>query len=277
VRQRALAALTLTMIVGSPAFAEPTTPPPTPAPLSGPKVEDRPREDTIVARDFRGGVVRAETTPEEAAVRLMGLTGIESAPLDKIFLERARELDEFVVKNIDLLIKLNTAGATGDKGDQLKLLLEAGGKLRGLWAHGTLRKRVRAALPPERLAEFDTLMKEYDDAVVAEKHAATPAGQKPEGRFGVLLGERLESLGREIARAYQRQEASGDLIYAFLLRDADLSADQEKKVKNIIRAYADATRGREPSEKEKADLYFRVMKELNDAQRDAFNAVIFGK
>lgn len=246
-------------------------------PLSGPVIPPPIAARTLVSKTFEGRVVRPETTPEEAAVKFLVLSEDESAKARAILSERAKILDDFVVGNIDLLTKFGTASATGDKWDQLTLGLEAAAKLRALWTEGSLRTRMRGAIPAARRAEYVTLLREYDDAVASEKARAIPAGEKPKARWEHLAGERLESLGHEIERSFKRQEGSGDLLFAVLTRDLTLSEAKAKRVLDVCRDFAEMTRGREAGEKDKATMFFRVQSELDQSERDQMNKTLFGE
>lgn len=247
-----------------------------PDPLGGPSASKPALAPTLVLKSFDGKVVRPEMPAEEAALRQLGLSEEDLAPAKEILTRRAKILDDFVIGNIDLLTKLGTASATGDKLDQLSLALMGGYELRELWADGSLRAQIRKAIPAPRRAEYDRLLNEYDREIVKEKQASTPPGEKPKNRLEIAIGERMESLGREIERAYKRQEYSGDLMYGVLTRGLALSGPKAAKVREVCREFAEKTRKNEASEKDKADMYFRVMSELDESERDRMNKNLFG-
>lgn len=237
--------------------------PPEPQHLSGPTVSAPERApDSLVERAMDGSVRRAEPTPEQAALRLLDLDPSSRARVDDIFIQRGRLLDEFVAGNLNLLVKLGTASASGDKADQLALLTEAAWKLRPVLEAGTLQAQVEAALPPEPRARFVALLDEYRDALVHERRRADPKAP----RAGVLFGEALQSLGREIERAFARQNNAGEILYRYATEGLGLDTHQERVVREAVARFAERG-GEDAPEEAKRDLFISVMFVLTEAQR----------
>lgn len=240
----------------SPAFAQTGTTDPAKPVLGGPRIPDKAGRATLVSYEFTGKVRRPETTPEEAAAALIDLDPAPRAILDAVLYRRAKMLDEFVADNLDLIVKLVTAGATGDKADQALLAGEALVKLAPLSALGTLRAQVDGVLPTEQRPEFERLLKEYFDAVVAERQRpASPSGprsadagapepkkERTKARWEIILQERVECFGREIERAFKRQEAAGSILFRYLTTGVDLSKEQAEKVRDVCEAFARDTK-----------------------------------
>jgi hypothetical protein len=254
------------MAAGAPGQSlSPPVHPATPGPdvLAGPQVGEA-RRGTLVAHEYDGTVRRPDEPAEIAAVRLLDLPGAVRAKIDDIVAERDRFLDSFVENNLDLLSKLDTAGKTNDKLDQAMLGLEAVAKLVPLGRHGSLQKRIRAVLPAEAAKRFDAILEEYRDAVVAQERAKDP--KKP--RFAILAGERVQSLLREVAAAFQRLEKSGVLLYQYFFKDAELTKEQEAAIRAILDEFVEETKGA-PTKQQEATVFLAVMSKLDVKQQTA--------
>jgi hypothetical protein len=250
--------------------SQPTTVPDG-GPLAGPAVvegNEKPRA-TLVERGIDGRVKMLESTPEEAAVEKLDLSDEERKAVNAVFARRAAKLDAFVMDNIDLLTKFGQAEGTGDKGDQIKLLLEAAGKLEWMWKNGPLEKQVRAALPIERRGEFDRLLTEFWAAIVADRKSITKEdGTKP-NKVEVTLGVKLENVGKEIERAAERTFGSGELIYRKAMEGIELEPEQSEKIRPIWSDFWERTKG-EATEPQNVALVFKILPILTEPQRARF-------
>lgn len=250
----------------------PTTPPPSqPAanPLGGPKI-DAPSQaaPSLVSTDFNGTVRRLETTPEEAAVALLKLSGEAKERVDSLFAKRGKAIEEFVTGNLDLLTKLDTAGKTNNKRDQLMLGLEAFQKLNAVWKDGTLFDQVKALLPEDQRAEFERLVTNYWNALVEEGKNIPNEDGKKRGRFEIVAGERLQAFVGEIGRAFERGVKSGRLIAEFVLKDLNLTDAQKARVREIIDSEA-AEAPLKEDDKRYEGLFLKILGILDEQQRTA--------
>lgn len=251
------------------------TPAPAPAPLRGPSTTPtapRAEKPTLVHRDFNGKVVRLERTPEEAAAALLALDDSVRERIERIMSSRARVLDEFVARNLDLLTKLGQATAAGDTKDTLLLLGEAFEKLRDLRTAGTLEQQFVAVLPAERAAEFKGLIREYFDALVEERQAdpsqAETDGQgkrRPPARLGIVIDERLRAFGKEIERAFYRSVYSGELLYQKIDEVVKLRPEQATRIRAWCAEFAEKA-GMSPTEAQKRELFLKVLSALDAGQ-----------
>ncbi|HYE61567.1 MAG TPA: hypothetical protein VD997_06200 [Phycisphaerales bacterium] len=213
------------------------TRPGNPAPLSGPKVTDKTTRPTIAARDLDGKVRRPETSPEEAAAKLLSLDKDARAKVDAVFAKRARTLEKFIEENLDLMSRLITAeSATGR--EKFALFAETLEKSKALREDGPLDQQVRAALPEKDRKHFDRLLREYWDAIAAEDKQTPRDMGKPKGRVGAVIDEKFKSLGREIEAAYRRCERSGTLLYHYLFDSIEVTPEQEKQLRKLCSSYA---------------------------------------
>ena len=238
-------------------------------PLGGPKI-DAPSQaaPSLVSSDFNGTVRRLETTPEEAAVALLKLSGEAKERVDALFARRGKAIEEFVTSNLDLLTKLDTAGKTNNKRDQLMLGLEAFQKLNVVWKDGTLFDQVKAMLPEDRRAEFERLVTAYWNALVEEGKNIPNEDGKKRGRFEIVAGERLQAFVGEIGRAFERGVKSGRLIAEFVLKDLNLTDAQKARVREIIDSEA-AEAPLKEDDKRYEGLFLKILGILDEQQRTA--------
>jgi hypothetical protein len=238
-------------------------------PLGGPKI-DAPTQapPSLVSTDFNGSVRRLETTPEEAAVALLNLTGDAKQPIDALFARRGKAIEDFVTSNLDLLTKLDTAGKTNNKRDQLMLGLEAFQKLNAVWKDGTLFDQVKALLPEDQRAEFERLVTGYWNALVEEGKSIPGENGKTRGRFEIVAGERLQAFVGEIGRAFERGVKSGRLIAEFVLKDLNLTDAQKARVREIIDSEAAEAPLKEDDTRYEG-LFLKVLGILDEKQRTA--------
>ena len=213
-----------------PRVAEPERPP-----LAGPAVaEPAASNPPLVAYDFAGKLRRTEVPPEVAAAALLELDASARSAIEGALAQRAAILDAFVRENLDLLTKVGTASATGDKLDLLGLGQQAYTELQPLREQGSLQAIIRAALPADAAARFDALLDEYWRAVVREGRSTLGENGKPRSGFEVVIEERFASLGREIERSFERQLRSGDVLFAYLTEGITLRPDQEARIRQAV-------------------------------------------
>lgn len=237
-------------------------------PLGGPKIDAPTAAASLISTDFNGTVRRLETTPEEAAVSLLSLSGSAKERVDALFAKRGKAIEEFVTGNLDLLTKLDTAGKTNNKRDQFMLGLEAFQKLNSVWKDGTLFDQVKATLPDDKRAEFERLVTGYWNALVEEcKNIPNEEGKK-RGRFEIVAGERLQAFVGEIGRAFERGVKSGRLIAEFVLKDLNLTDAQKARVREIIDSEA-AEAPLKEDDKRYEGLFLKVLGILDEKQRTA--------
>jgi len=283
----------------------PTPPSPTPAPaapgapaespppvLAGPSVPDAARKPTLVELDFPGRVRRLDVAPEAAAVHLMTLDDATREAVDRILAARTRGIDDFAASNLDLLTKLGTADATGDKLDQLLLAAEAVRQLAPVWRKGTLRSQIEAVLSESDQQVFASLLDEYWDAIVKEQQApaqndvvrntgehARRTQPQPKrsakSRFEILAGERLASFGKEIERSVQRMLYSGDLLFRLIDKGMTLTDAQRGSIRVTCAEYAERTRG-DASEAQNLELFVRLAGVLDMRQQQQLAALLRG-
>lgn len=252
-----------------PVVGKPSPPPAAQQPpaLSGPAVADAPKRVTLVERDFNGNVRRPEATPEEAALSLLDLPGDIKEKAGAILQRRAAVIDHFVAENLDLLNKLGTS--SGNKLEQFALGMEAFQKLEKLWSGGPLWEQIKAALPDEPGKKFDSLMREYWDAVVEEGKKTPNEEGKKRGRFEVVTAERAQIFFKEVERSFTRQAESGMLFVTYLTQDLNLTDAQKQRIRAMSLEFA-RKYGTKPTEDELKFLYLDMVSILDETQRNKF-------
>jgi hypothetical protein len=235
--------------------------------LAGPRVRaEAPAAATLVEVGLNGEVKRLLTTPEQAALEFLDLDQATRERIDKALAVRARKIDGFVGRNIDLLTKLGNAAGTGDKKDQLRLAAEAAWELRDVLGDGRLFDQVSRELPEAQRERFKALVDGYWDAVVAERSGGNKPGRL--GRFGVLTDERLKAFGGEIERSFRRMVSSGDLFYQYVEGLVTLDEDQARVIREASARFAERG-GDDASEETKREFFLSVLFVLTEPQREA--------
>lgn len=234
-------------------------------PLSGPSTTTHAHHPTVLHFDFAGRVQRPEQPVEAAAAALLALDAPTRARVQAILDRRAATLDDLIGDNLDLLIQLQGAEAAG-KARQVDLLMRAWQRMKPLRDQGPLRTAIRAELPSPAAAEFDRLLDEYWAAVVREVHSHPGDDGKTPARLQVVIGEQFQSLGREIARSFERMLKSGDLVYAYISKDLGLNEKQQAKVRTLINEFVEK-HGDNAGGKQLAWLVVQVLAELEPKQR----------
>ena len=234
--------------------------------LKGPTVATPAVRATLVEEDFNGKLKRLEVPAEEAALKLLSLDDATRAKTDKIFAERAAILDKGVIENLELIAQIQSAGQSGDKAEALKLFGEFAKKLDGLKARGRLVDEVRDALPEGKQSQFMALVKEYHEAGIKDNMAQAAARQEQLTRREAAGREVLQAVGREIKRSYDRQIGARNADYEQLLASLDLKPEQERKIRNMVTDWVQATKAN-PSAEQKKDLFWKIHAELDRGQR----------
>ncbi|MBL8763364.1 MAG: hypothetical protein JNM07_03745 [Phycisphaerae bacterium] len=264
--------------------------PPTPPALSGPRVIESPRS-TLVERDFSGRVVRLSDPPEQVAAAALELSQDVRVRVDAIIARRVRLLDAFIAENLDLVSSFGAAVAAGDPADVAQLGVEAFKKLAPLREGGTFEQQIQREIPPEQSGRFNALVREYWDAIVAERRAAEKEaeraaravarqaarnGQRVEPKnvekkpeWAIVLEEKLQSLGREIETGVQRLVYSGELIYRYLTLGMTLRPEQQEDIRSVCIDYAQAA-GDQPTKWQQIQFVLVILSHLDREQQAQF-------
>jgi hypothetical protein len=253
------------------AAAPPSIPPPQAAspPLAGPRAIAPAPSATLVVYDFTGRLRRPDIPPEAAAAALLALDDHARAAVEAALARRAAILDAFVRENLDLLTQIGTAGATGDKLDQLGLAQLAYTKLQPLRSQGTLQEVIRAALPTDAAARFDAALDEYWRAVVREGQREPGENGNPRHGVQAVIEERLRTLGREIELSFERQLRSGDILFSYLTAGLQLRPEQAVRIRQAVADVVERT-DVESDKRAQALLGASILAYLDPQQAAAF-------
>ncbi|MEX2219188.1 MAG: hypothetical protein WD749_10575 [Phycisphaerales bacterium] len=218
---------------------------PAPDVLRGPKVVEAPRAPTLVKRDMSGRLERLDTRPEEAAIAMLELTAEQRAAIEEVLVARRAQVSALLEREWDLFIRVQAARQGGAAPSEL------GGLIRGFRpaAAGLLTPplgdRVAAALPEAERGEFRRLVAEYNAAATAEGEGDRSRDRGPRAVGNpARAAERVELnlLLREMARALRAVvEERREHMEAFL-RAVEATPEQEKTIRDITRAAAEAGR-----------------------------------
>lgn len=247
------------------------------APLGGPPASESPGAESIIERAYDGSIKLPDGTIEEIALSRLGLTragasaedAAAAGRIEAILARRGRLLEDFVFENVALLTKLDTAGKTGDKKDQVRLLSEGFRKLKSVREMGAMSDRIREALPPDHAARFDALLRAWWDAIAADRMARVKEDGKHPSRLEALAGARLEMFGKEIERSFERLLMSGEFIYRYATRGIELTPEQSRRLHAVIDEHYAKTKGADDEEANKR-LFARSFAILNEDQRPRF-------
>lgn len=243
-----------------------------PQPLSGPTVKLSARPG-LVQHDMSGRVVRPDKTVEEAAVDRLELSPQDRERVSRVVAERAAAIDRFVTENLLLLNQLDTVSKAGSPQDKIVVGVEAVTKLGEAIKGRSLKVAIEAKLPEEHAAKFRVLLRDYWRALHEEGKTLKPNDPPP--AWAVSLGESLASLGREIARSFERQAASGTVFVDYLLSGLDLSEQQREMVSELKLDLMERTEMR-ASEKDQEKLVLSVAAYLTQEQRATVIARVKG-
>lgn len=275
-----------------PPTSAPATSTPAPendAPLSGPKVG---AGDTggasIVEHDFEGKLRRPEGRPEVAALEKLSLTDEERKKIDAVLTQRAAELDTAVRTNIDLLLKGVTAKQSGDQAELRELMREYQQVFAPVLAKGQLSEQLAMELPKEKADHLRAMMREYwravyDDAAKEEssKSAAEDATHSERGGGAatrmrrVVIEEATRLFGQEVKASYDRIAAEGERRLQEVIDKLELTPEQEGEVRKLVSEFGEKTK-RNPTARDKADLFRKVMAELSADQKQKLAELTLG-
>ncbi|MGQ0627447.1 MAG: hypothetical protein ACT4PL_05020 [Phycisphaerales bacterium] len=272
-----LAPLSVSLAITEPPATEP---PAAEDVLAGPRTTPAaPARPTLVARGFNGELLRLNEHPAVGAARLLKLETSALTEVERILVDRAATLDRMVADNIDFLLELGTKGAAAKDGtpaqkhEATSLVLRALTKLSEINRAGALEVRLRRAIPRDRRAEFDALVREYFDAVgedgVVEDGVVVRKGNAVES----AISETFRLLGKEVERSFQRLVGDGEKEFENLLAALDLKPAQEQKIRALVEEFFGKTKFK-PTEGQQALLFLRIIDTLEPPQRISLGKLV---
>ena len=259
---------------------DPAPPAVAPDPLQGPSVGDSAGAGpTIVERSFDGTLKRLDVRPEEAAVRKLDLSADEKAKVDQVLAERSKAMDQVVREHIDLLVRVQSAKASGDQAQIKAATQELKDALRPLVGKGPLGEQLSQVLSKEHADKLQQMVKNYYRALIAEGMRQRPKGDPmpdaedemaptPESaqRRATVARITQDIYGQEIRRSYERIAADAHARLEDLVKALDLTPEQAEKVRAIATEAAQKNK-LNPSPAQKVELFSKIAKELTPEQR----------
>ena len=233
--------------------------------LRGPSVAERPKDSTLIERDFSGRIKRIEIDPALAALEKLKLTPEQRAAADKIVNERNTILDGIVLDNVRLIVELAGARQSGDAAGVRKYVGEAMDKLRPLTSRGQLIDELERVLPSAAFAELRRMVNEYRAASIDDRMNAADGSPK-QGRAQAGAAEFLENFGQEIKRSYERVLGARSKDFDALLKTLSLTPEQDAKVRQIVIDLVQKTSGK-PTARQTSKAFMDVYKLLDAEQR----------
>jgi hypothetical protein len=259
----ALLALACSAMIARPALADDTPD----SPLAGPTSSDKPKDagTSLVRRDFAGRVKRPETPVEVLALDHLSLAPPDRARVDVVLTRRARELEAFVLENIETLGELDGAFRSDNTREGIRLLLHLSGKLPPTLRAGTLQQQLTDVLPENAREQYAAVLEVYWLALIDDDRVQRNL-DKPRARWQALAEDRLQALGTEITQAFERTVASGDLVHRIVTRDLNLTPEQSATARDLAREFQEQTKG-SPTKAQGASYVLRFMAILTPEQR----------
>lgn len=268
---RAGLVLLLVSAAGASALAQadsPAAPSPLIGPLTGPSVDATKAKRSLVERDYEGKVRRLEIPAEEAAIGLLGLSEMDRAKADEVIRERAATLDKVVIENVDLLLEMQTARASGDMAKVRDVIQRFTAKLEGLRSRGKPVDEIASALPEANREEYRRLVKEYHRAVYDElAQEAKSRGERWRPRE-IIARQVAQAVGAEVKRSYERQIGSRTQEFEQVLARLDLSPEQEAEIRRMVNQWAQEVK-LNPTPTQRREIVEKVLSKLTPTQRRA--------
>lgn len=246
------------------------------SPLAGPSVAAAaPAKPTLIQRNFAGKLVRLEVPPAEAAVQALELDPPTREKVDAILLARSAILDQIVADNLQLLAKLQGARELTDKTQARETVQELFEKSEPLRARGKLIDELSDVLTTEQSAQVRSMTEDYVRAAIAERVADKTGGKdlsfREKGRVQreATREETVAMIGHEIRRAYDRTIGQRSTDFDKLLKDFNVTPEQESKIRKIVQDNFTATYGK-PTPQQRTKAFWDVYAVLDQSQREQF-------
>lgn len=206
-------------------------------PLAGPR-QAAPAPTTLVRRDLQGRLVAPDPNPAEAALRLISLDEGSRRAVRAAMDIRGQHLDHAIIINLPFLIVFQSAQGGGNT----PLVAAAAGvslyRSREFLAVDDLEALIAAQIPAAQRSHYNALLKDYwrEYALQAARDRAE-RGQDPAPESLLIAEGKLKFLGEEIARAFERTLASGDLLHYWFSLHLGLTPDQAEPFRATIAAH----------------------------------------
>lgn len=242
--------------------------------LEGPAVI-APGRPTLVRWSYDGSLEGLEARPEEAALTLLGLDEAALTDAGRVLARRQALFDRVLSRNILLASQLDAASKAKEKHLAARLLFDLLSHFEPLRHEPPLRTQLSDALPEPERARFLALLREYDEAYLADARARDDAGGSARSIAEIWVARIATEFTQEAERSFHRIEASGQLAFEFVIAQLALEPEQLERV----RAAASGFLGTSPegmTERDYALLFLSVAAHLNETQRAALAEILRG-
>jgi hypothetical protein len=82
--------------------------------------------------------------------------------------------------------------------------------------------------------------------------------ERIKARWEIVLQERMECFGREVERAFKRQQAAGSILFKYLTKGVDLSKEQADRVREVCERFAMETRLVDATAEQQQKFFFEL-------------------
>jgi hypothetical protein len=268
-RRTYLLPLILLMFAGSIVSANPPANPPA-NPLAGPAATETIKPASIVTTTFNGEIEVPRPTPEEAAVKLLTLSGEETEAIRKVLSKRAAHFDAFVRDHLTLVISLGVVFSAGDTQDKVNTTLDTLAALQPLFANGPLESQLRACLAPDNTREYNRILRDFWNSYAKWKLTTLKDDGKPYTRGEAILEGRFAALQHELTTCFEAFLYSGELTFKLLFNNVNLTPTQRESIATLIQEATDPKTG-EIAKDDAGRLIFTVLPKLDQpGQREQF-------
>lgn len=236
------------------------------SPLAGPEVRESAERTpqhaamspssaaaALLSVDFAGNAVPLEIRPEAAALEHLPLSDTERAAAQGVLESRAVILDRLIREHTGLLLRAQTARASGDTPEGRSVMKELLIAFEPLGAEGSLEDQLARTMTEPHAESFRAMLDAYWEAL-ASSQSSTPARVK------------LEALGQEIRRHAERTVSDGRARIQEVVDELGLTPEQESKVTTILIDFAQKTQ-RSPTRWQQLKLAFDLSRQLDSKQR----------
>lgn len=277
-RSHALASTAaLLLLAASAAMAGPasgTTP--TDGGLSGPRVEPKATQPTLVRRDIAGKVVQLDENPAELALRLLKLDDATRAKVDAILTQRAKVLDKIVEDNLLLIAEISGLSQSGQREKAVTKLKELSDANEPLRKRGMLVQELNTVLSKPEQDELRRLVQEYIQARIQDaQDEAKAAGKEREFRPGtVARADMLHVAGKDIGRSYERVFGQKVADFEALMNKLGLTDAQRAEFSRLSQSLIASANGARPTKADQARVFAEMYRTLTPEQRKLLQAEV---
>jgi hypothetical protein len=234
--------------------------------MTGPKVQPKAGEPTLIKYDVNGKLVRPEVSPDEAALEFIGLDAGEKEAVQQILVGRAAIMDGLIADNLHLLLKFQGVRTGDTPKEQMQALKDLTKVFEPVREMGPLRTQVEPHMAPEKAAKYKQILQDYWAALTQEDEVTLKAKGQPMTPSQIRGYETMLAFASEVKRSYDRQIAAKTDQLNDLLAKLGTTPKQDAKIRALTGDYFLKSPGK-PTMQQKRELIQAILKELNDDQR----------